>query len=233
MLGARREIAELALERFSGISARTLTPDQKKDLINFLTYDPRFGDAITSGVAGNMLGIRSKINSSVTMSASKLTEAFNNEGYTQIADYIKQAENLSNNQKQFLHYYFFHTKGARNSFKDAFDLDIEDPIEYAMRNNGLKTPQDVDNAVDEIMSAMGLVYTGPSRTLQFIPNSASDPVVLNRSILKGGKLTPKQAKKQKALEKYEQNDEVACISGYVYPLEYKPKNAFFIRGADC
>jgi putative methyltransferase (TIGR04325 family) len=36
-----------------------------------------------------------------------------------------------------------------------------------------------------------------------------------------------------ALEKYEQNDEVACISGYVYPLEYKPKNAFFIRGADC
>jgi len=218
MLGARREIAELALERFSGISARTLTPDQKKDLINFLTYDPRFGDAITSGVAGNMLGIRSKINSSVTMSASKLTEAFNNEGYTQIADYIKQAENLSNNQKQFLHYYFFHTKGARNSFKDAFDLDIEDPIEYAMRNNGLKTSQDVDNAVDEMMSAMGLVYTGPSRTLQFIPNSASDPVVLNRSILKGGKLTPKQAKKQKALEKYLYADVESAYSGGTSPF---------------
>jgi hypothetical protein len=218
MLGARREIAELALERFSGISAKTLTPDQKKDLVNFLTYDPRFGDAIASGVAGHMLGIRSKINSSVTMSASKLTEAFNNEGYTQVADFIKQAENLSSNQKQFLHYYFFHTKGARNSFKDAFDLDIEDPIEYAMRNNGLKTPQDLDNAVDEMMSAMGLVYTGPSRTLQFISNSASDPVVLNRSILKDGKLTPKQAKKQKALEKYLYADVESAYSGGTSPF---------------
>ena len=218
MLGARREIAELALERFSGISAKTLTPDQKKDLINFLTYDPRFGDAIASGVAGHMLGIRSKINSSVTMSASKLTEAFNNEGYTQVADFIKQAENLSSNQKQFLHYYFFHTKGARNSFKDAFDLDIEDPIEYAMRNNGLKTPQDLDNAVDEMMSAMGLVYTGPARALQFIPNSASDPMVLNRSILKDGKLTPKQAKKQKALEKYLYADVESAYSGGTSPF---------------
>ena len=218
MLGARREIAELALERFSGISAKTLTPDQKKDLVNFLTYDPRFGDAIASGVAGHMLGIRSKINSSVTMSASKLTEAFNNEGYTQVADFIKQAENLSSNQKQFLHYYFFHTKGARNSFKDAFDLDIEDPIEYAMRNNGLKTPQDLDNAVDEMMSAMGLVYTGPSRTLQFISNSASDPMVLNRSILKDGKLTPKQAKKQKALEKYLYADVESAYSGGTSPF---------------
>lgn len=218
MLGARREIAELALERFSGISAKTLTPDQKKDLVNFLTYDPRFGDAIASGVAGHMLGIRSKINSSVTMSASKLTEAFNNEGYTQVADFIKQAENLSSNQKQFLHYYFFHTKGARNSFKDAFDLDIEDPIEYAMRNNGLKTPQDLDNAVDEMMSAMGLVYTGPARALQFIPNSASDPMVLNRSILKDGKLTPKQAKKQKALEKYLYADVESAYSGGTSPF---------------
>ena len=218
MLGARREIAELALERFSGISARTLTPDQKKDLVNFLTYDPRFGDAIASGVAGHMLGIRSKINSSVTMSASKLTEAFNNEGYTQVADFIKQAENLSSNQKQFLHYYFFHTKGARNSFKDAFDLDIEDPIEYAMRNNGLKTPQDLDNAVDEMMSAMGLVYTGPAKALQFIPNSASDPMVLNRSILKDGKLTPKQAKKQKALEKYLYADVESAYSGGTSPF---------------
>lgn len=36
-----------------------------------------------------------------------------------------------------------------------------------------------------------------------------------------------------ALLKYEHCDEVACISGYVYPLEHKPDSAFFIRGADC
>jgi hypothetical protein len=218
MFAARREIAELAVERFTGISTATLSADQKKDFITFLTYNPQFGDAIASGVAGNMLGIRGKINSSVTMSASKLTEAFNTEGYTQVADYIRQAENLSTNQKQFLHYYFFHTKGARNSFKDAFDLNIDDPIEYAMRNNGLKTTQDVDNAVDEIMSAMGLVYSGPSRTLQFIPGSASDPMILNRSLLKDGKLKPQQAKKQKALEKYLYADVESAYSGGTSPF---------------
>ena len=35
-----------------------------------------------------------------------------------------------------------------------------------------------------------------------------------------------------ALEKYE-NSNVACISGYVYPLEAHFEKAFFIRGADC
>jgi putative methyltransferase (TIGR04325 family) len=36
-----------------------------------------------------------------------------------------------------------------------------------------------------------------------------------------------------ALARYGQHDEVACISGYVYPLEAEPASAFFIRGADC
>ncbi len=40
MFAARREIAELAVERFTGISTRTLTPDQKKDFVTFLTYNP-------------------------------------------------------------------------------------------------------------------------------------------------------------------------------------------------
>lgn len=218
MVSARREIAELAVERFSGISTRTLKPEHKQDFINFLTHNPQFGDAIASGVAGNMLGIRGKISSAVTMSASKLSEAFNAEGYKQVADYIKQAENLSLNQKQFLHYYFFHTKGARNSFRNAFDLDIDDPIEFAVRNNGLKTQADVDNAVDEMMAAMGLVYTGPSKSLQFIPNSASDPVVLNRSLLKNGELKPYQKKKQKALDEYLYADVESAYSGGISPF---------------
>jgi hypothetical protein len=36
-----------------------------------------------------------------------------------------------------------------------------------------------------------------------------------------------------ALDKYEQEKKVACISGYVYPLATKFNEAFFIKGADC
>ena len=36
-----------------------------------------------------------------------------------------------------------------------------------------------------------------------------------------------------ALQKYETEKKVSCISGYVYPLRIKFENAFFIRGADC
>jgi putative methyltransferase (TIGR04325 family) len=36
-----------------------------------------------------------------------------------------------------------------------------------------------------------------------------------------------------ALEKYEDNRNVACISGYVYPLKKKFDQPFFIKGADC
>ncbi len=36
-----------------------------------------------------------------------------------------------------------------------------------------------------------------------------------------------------ALNMYEHDQEVACISGYIYPLLEKPPETFFIRGADC
>jgi putative methyltransferase (TIGR04325 family) len=36
-----------------------------------------------------------------------------------------------------------------------------------------------------------------------------------------------------ALEKYEKENQVSCISGYVYPLTKKLDEAFFIKGADC
>lgn len=36
-----------------------------------------------------------------------------------------------------------------------------------------------------------------------------------------------------ALHKYAGSSEVACISGYVYPLANQPSEAFFIKGADC
>ncbi len=36
-----------------------------------------------------------------------------------------------------------------------------------------------------------------------------------------------------ALELYKFNDEVACISGYVYPVKKKLPDTFFIKGADC
>jgi putative methyltransferase (TIGR04325 family) len=36
-----------------------------------------------------------------------------------------------------------------------------------------------------------------------------------------------------ALLRFENNAEVACISGYVYPLSEIPESAFFLRGADC
>lgn len=37
----------------------------------------------------------------------------------------------------------------------------------------------------------------------------------------------------KSLEKYKSDNNVACISGYVYPLKKIFKEAFFIKGADC
>ncbi len=37
----------------------------------------------------------------------------------------------------------------------------------------------------------------------------------------------------KALNKFEKNQTVACITGYVYPLKSEFKEAFFIKGADC
>lgn len=36
-----------------------------------------------------------------------------------------------------------------------------------------------------------------------------------------------------ALDKYKNEDEVACISGYIYPVENKLPDTFFIKGADC
>lgn len=36
-----------------------------------------------------------------------------------------------------------------------------------------------------------------------------------------------------ALNKYANNDEVACISGYIYPVKEKLPETFFIKGADC
>lgn len=36
-----------------------------------------------------------------------------------------------------------------------------------------------------------------------------------------------------ALKKYENEKKVACISGYVYPLEKEFETAFFVKGADC
>ena len=37
-----------------------------------------------------------------------------------------------------------------------------------------------------------------------------------------------------ALDKYNDSDKVACISGYVYPLKNRPnEDSFFIKGADC
>lgn len=36
-----------------------------------------------------------------------------------------------------------------------------------------------------------------------------------------------------ALEKYESSEDVACISGYVYPLKQKFDSAYFLKGADC
>ncbi len=36
-----------------------------------------------------------------------------------------------------------------------------------------------------------------------------------------------------ALKKYAQTPDVACISGYVYPLTLKMSDAFFLKGADC
>jgi putative methyltransferase (TIGR04325 family) len=36
-----------------------------------------------------------------------------------------------------------------------------------------------------------------------------------------------------ALIRYENENEVACISAYVYPLQETPSSSFFIRGADC
>ncbi|MBS1637651.1 MAG: glycosyltransferase family 2 protein [Bacteroidetes bacterium] len=37
----------------------------------------------------------------------------------------------------------------------------------------------------------------------------------------------------RALEKYEHQQEVACISGYIYPVKGKLPEAFFIKGSDC
>lgn len=36
-----------------------------------------------------------------------------------------------------------------------------------------------------------------------------------------------------ALAAYESNDEVACISGYIYPVKQKMPETFFFKGADC
>ncbi|MFY8138839.1 MAG: hypothetical protein ACOVMR_12070, partial [Flavobacteriales bacterium] len=36
-----------------------------------------------------------------------------------------------------------------------------------------------------------------------------------------------------ALEKYEQQKNVHCISGYTYPIPHDSNEAFFIKGADC
>jgi hypothetical protein len=36
-----------------------------------------------------------------------------------------------------------------------------------------------------------------------------------------------------ALDTYEKDDTVACISGYIYPLQEPVPETFFIRGADC
>jgi hypothetical protein len=36
-----------------------------------------------------------------------------------------------------------------------------------------------------------------------------------------------------SLEFYKSNDDVACISGYVYPLKEKFNSAYFLKGADC
>lgn len=36
-----------------------------------------------------------------------------------------------------------------------------------------------------------------------------------------------------ALEQYESNENVACISGYVYPIKKKMPETYFIKGADC
>jgi len=37
----------------------------------------------------------------------------------------------------------------------------------------------------------------------------------------------------RALDLYESNEEVACVSGYIYPVKEKLPQSFFIKGADC
>jgi hypothetical protein len=36
-----------------------------------------------------------------------------------------------------------------------------------------------------------------------------------------------------ALEKYNESENIACISGYIYPVKTKLPETFFIKGADC
>lgn len=149
---AKEELVDIAFSRFTGISGKNLSPTDKQHLRGLFINSSHFSDAISSVVAGHMLGgISKKKLTGVEISTSKLSQAFKELGFEQSSKYMKIADDASRELKQLVHYDQFYKTGAQNSFA-KFGFGLEDPINYVMRNNGLKTPEDFNNALNEIMT---------------------------------------------------------------------------------
>ncbi len=152
-LEAREQLADLAITRFTGLSGKALSSDDKKHLVTFLSNNPYFIDSISSGVASHMLGVGKKVNTAIDISDSNLTLAFKEleKEFVETARFKAMPEQANIVWRQLEHFRLFFTVGSKNSFQ-RFGLRVEDPINYAMRNNGLKTANDLNNAVDEMVA---------------------------------------------------------------------------------
>ena len=152
-LEAREQLADLAITRFTGLSGKALSPDDKKHLVTFLSNNPYFIDSISSGVASHMLGVGRKVSTALDISDSNLTLAFKEleKEFVETARFQAMPDQANTVWRQLEHFRLFFTTGSKNSF-ERFGLKVEDPINYAMRNNGLKTANDLSNAVDEMVA---------------------------------------------------------------------------------
>lgn len=148
----KEELVDIAFARFTGISGNNLSPRDKEHLRGLFINSSQFSDAISATVASHMLGgISKKKLTGVEISTSNLTKALEELGFEQSGKWSKIADDASRDLRQLVHYDQFYKTGAQNSFA-KFGLPLEDPINYVIRNNGLKTPQDFRNAVNEMMA---------------------------------------------------------------------------------
>lgn len=150
---AQQDLVDMAFNRFTGISGNNLSPEDKLHIRGLFINVPHFSDAISSVVAGHMLGgiSRTKLSGAQVM-VSNLTQGLQEAGFEQAKKWAKIADDASVEMRQLVHYDEFFRMAAQNSFK-KFGFNVEDPINYVMRNNGLKTPQDFTNALNEMMAA--------------------------------------------------------------------------------
>lgn len=149
-----------AIDRFSGRGIFKMTPTEISDMRSLMDINPHAFEDVSAGKLkevligrGNMVRTEPSL-----MDTSTLTRALKEEGFEHLTDYVVNAtKGLDDNQLALAMFRNFYLGFATRPYKFS-NGSFANPATIFVRRNGLATAKDYENAVKDMMFAVGFVY---------------------------------------------------------------------------